>query len=184
MTRVTVQDGTVVMRDGKIGTEQECCCSRCRCDLFCPEFIGASVTVTGTRVGTVATTIPNADPGFNSAGPNCEIRPFDGGRQIIWQMGYTDTHQVVFVSFNVVCGYEYGLDPGEYFVTVGASIGTAPDDPSIIRETYYQKIYTDCDGNGLPLIDTANMEQTLCVDGNGNALDPCPVRIISRLLLA
>lgn len=27
MTQITVQDGKVVMRDGKIGTEQGCCCS-------------------------------------------------------------------------------------------------------------------------------------------------------------
>jgi hypothetical protein len=31
MTRITVQDGMPVMRDGKVGTEQECCC----CDPNC-----------------------------------------------------------------------------------------------------------------------------------------------------
>lgn len=185
MTKVTLQDGRVVMRDGKIGTEQECCCAKCRCDLSCPEFVGATISVTGTRAGTVSTTIPNADPQYAaSAAPVCDLRPFDGGRQIIWQLSYSDTHLVVFVDINVVCGNEYGLSPGEYFVTVSANVGTAPDDASIIRNVGYEKIYTDCDGNGLPVIDTANMEQTQCVDGNGNALDPCPVRIQSQLLLA
>lgn len=31
MTLVTMQDGTVVMRDGKVGTEQGCCCGGCNC---------------------------------------------------------------------------------------------------------------------------------------------------------
>lgn len=31
MTLVTFQDGRVVMRDGKVGTEQACCCGQCDC---------------------------------------------------------------------------------------------------------------------------------------------------------
>ena len=182
---LTVSDGALVVRGDKLGTEQACCCPKCRCDLVCPEFAGAEISVTGTRVGTVNTTIPNADPEFSaSVAPVCDLRPFDGGRQIIWQLSYSDTHLIVFVDVNVVCGYEYGLAPGEYFVTVVSQIGGAPDDPSIIRSVGYEKIYTDCDGNGLPVIDTANMDQTQCVDGNGDPLAPCPVRIQSRLLLA
>lgn len=185
MTTITVQDGKIVMRDGKVGTEQACCCPKCRCDLECPEFSGADVSVTGTRVGTVTTTIPNADPDFDrSVAPLCDVRPFGGGRQIIWSMEYIDDYLVVTVSFNAVCGSEFGLDPGEYFVSVTAQVGTAPDDASIIRSVNYEKIYTDCDGNGLPVIDTADMQQTQCIDGNGDPLSPCPVRIQSRLLLA
>ena len=185
MTLITFDAGKVIMRDGKVGTEQECCCTKCRCDLECPTFSGAEVSVTGTRVGTVTTTIPNADPDFiRSIAPMCDVRPFGGGRQIIWAMEYVDDYLVVVVSFNVVCGSEYGLDPGEYFVTVAATVGTPPDDPGIIRSVNYEKIYTDCDGNGLPVIDTADMESTFCQDGNGDTLAPCPVRIQSRLLLA
>lgn len=185
MTLITFRDGKVLMRDGKVGSEQSCCCNQCRCSLECPEFAGAIVSVTGTRVGTVATTIPNANPDFAaSIAPVCDLRPFDGGMQIIWQLSYSDTHLIAFVGINVVCGNEYGLSPGEYFVTVSATIGTPPDDPGIIRSVGYEKIYTDCDGNGLPLIDTDNMDQTQCVDGNGNPLAPCPVRIQSQLLLA
>lgn len=185
MTLITFRNGKVLMRDGKVGSEQACCCNQCRCELVCPEIAGAQVSVTGTRVGTVSTTIPNADPDFAaSAAPICDLRPFDGGRQIIWQLSYSDTHLVVFVDFNVVCGSEYGLEPGEYFVTVTAQVGIAPDDPIAIRSVNYEKIYTDCDGNGLPIIDTANMDQLQCVDGNGNALAPCPVRIQSQLILA
>lgn len=31
MTLITFQDGKVVMRDGKVGTEQACCCQQCEC---------------------------------------------------------------------------------------------------------------------------------------------------------
>ena len=31
MTLITLQDGKVVMRDGKVGTEQACCCGGCCC---------------------------------------------------------------------------------------------------------------------------------------------------------
>ena len=33
MTLITVQDGAVVMHDGKVGTEQACCCG-CQCQTF------------------------------------------------------------------------------------------------------------------------------------------------------
>jgi hypothetical protein len=182
---LTVSDGALVVHGDKLGTEQACCCPKCRCDLVCPEFAGAQVTVTGTRLGTLSATIPNADPNYaTSVAPLCDVRPFGGGRQIIWSFDYTDTHTVANIAFNVVCGSEYGLAPGEYFVTVTALIGTPPDDSSIIRLVTYDKIYTDCDGNGLPVIDTANMDQLQCSDGDGNPLAPCPVRIQAQLVLA
>ncbi len=31
MTLITFQDGKPVLRDGKVGTEQACCCSKCEC---------------------------------------------------------------------------------------------------------------------------------------------------------
>lgn len=53
MTPITVQDGKVVLRDGKIGTEQECCCSVCA---PCPdlEALCIAITLTG-HDGTVYT---------------------------------------------------------------------------------------------------------------------------------
>ena len=37
MTLITLQDGKIVLRDGKVGTEQACCCGggECDCDAFC-----------------------------------------------------------------------------------------------------------------------------------------------------
>jgi hypothetical protein len=43
MTKITIQDGKIVMRDGKVGTEQECCCAQCVCGDR-PENLGFSVT--------------------------------------------------------------------------------------------------------------------------------------------
>jgi hypothetical protein len=37
MTLITLQDGKLVLRDGKVGTEQECCCKKCESDEDCPE---------------------------------------------------------------------------------------------------------------------------------------------------
>ena len=187
MTLITFQDGGVVFRDGKVGTEQECCCQQCRCLLECPEFAGVEISVTGTKVGTVNVTIPSADPDFAlSSPPNCQLRPFDGGRQIIWDINYSigGTDFVLSATFDVACGSEFGLEPGEYFVDVTASVGTIPDDPGTIRNVAFQDIYTDCDGNGFPLIDTDNMQVNQCIDGDGNPLNPCPVRIRARLILA
>jgi hypothetical protein len=41
MTLITFQDGTVVVRDGKVGTEQACCCGCCLCSAEDPPFIDA-----------------------------------------------------------------------------------------------------------------------------------------------
>ena len=40
MTLITFQDGTVVMRDGKVGTEQACCCEPCFRLVLTPEILG------------------------------------------------------------------------------------------------------------------------------------------------
>jgi len=44
MTKITIQDGKIVMRDGKIGTEQQCCCQGCRCQCSSdgPPFVAES----------------------------------------------------------------------------------------------------------------------------------------------
>jgi hypothetical protein len=43
MTLITLQDSKVVLRDGKVGTEQACCCEQ-----VCNEFIGAGCDFTDT----------------------------------------------------------------------------------------------------------------------------------------
>lgn len=44
MTLITMQGGAVVMRDGKVGTEQGCCCATCSCaglSFGDPVYVGA-----------------------------------------------------------------------------------------------------------------------------------------------
>jgi hypothetical protein len=62
MTLITFQDGTVVVRDGKVGTEQACCCEDCVCEELCEGLsfdvqasiggmtVNASTTLPGTAV--------------------------------------------------------------------------------------------------------------------------------------
>ena len=45
MTLITFQDGKVVFRDGKVGTEQGCCCNRCGDD--CQQTVSVTVAVAG-----------------------------------------------------------------------------------------------------------------------------------------
>ena len=74
MTKITIQDGKVVMRDGKVGTEQACCCEQqCPCELPLPE----NVTVTATLV----ISLPAVEPQFGALDPCAEgqytIGPFN-----------------------------------------------------------------------------------------------------------
>jgi len=59
MTLITFQDGSPILKDGKVGTEQACCCDGGGCAASCED----ELTVTGSIGGmtaTVITTIPGA----------------------------------------------------------------------------------------------------------------------------
>jgi hypothetical protein len=71
MTTITAQDGKIVMRDGKVGTEQACCCKQCVCG-DCPESLGFSVTFYGTRDGTLTFTHPYTPPGGSASIALCD----------------------------------------------------------------------------------------------------------------
>jgi hypothetical protein len=46
MTLITFQDGQPVLRGGKVGTEQACCCGQsCQCTAYSPEFINLSCQI-------------------------------------------------------------------------------------------------------------------------------------------
>lgn len=62
MTLITFQDGKAVMRDGQVGTEQECCCGEASCD--CPltvQWGGNAAELTFTIGGNSCTLCMNAD---------------------------------------------------------------------------------------------------------------------------
>lgn len=45
MTLITFSDGKVVLRDGKVGTEQECCCNE-NCGMCCTDYQNCEITYT------------------------------------------------------------------------------------------------------------------------------------------
>jgi hypothetical protein len=49
VTRITLQDGKVVLRDGQVGTEEACCCEDCasECGQDCPQTVTVNVSVAG-----------------------------------------------------------------------------------------------------------------------------------------
>ena len=54
MTLITFQDGKPVLRDGKVGTEQECCCESCSCSIL---------NLNDLLYGDQPYSWPNVDPG-------------------------------------------------------------------------------------------------------------------------
>jgi hypothetical protein len=97
MTLITVQDGTVVMRDGKVGTEQACCCGLCPPCNF-PRSL--SVTIEGFPDGyswiSFAGGAPPEGGGFS---PNCGDDPanpvnYREAGSAVGTPGYTSTRLI------------------------------------------------------------------------------------------
>lgn len=87
MTKITLQDGRVVLRDGKIGTEQACCCGEeCVCPADCVDGLQISLGNEPTCAG-----------GFYSDFLDCT------GGGISASMYCSDGEWLVFVS---VCCFE------------------------------------------------------------------------------
>lgn len=96
MTLITFQDGKVVLRDGKVGTEQDCCCSddgECPCEeaVFetCPEGYTVTfdiiivhpdqTTEPGTATVAISKLLANLWTGAAEGGQvSAEIYCFDG----------------------------------------------------------------------------------------------------------
>jgi hypothetical protein len=60
MTLITFQDGTVVFREGKVGTEQACCCQACACPDLCEGITFEAEATIGGMTVSVSTTVPGA----------------------------------------------------------------------------------------------------------------------------
>ena len=61
MTLVTFQDGSVILRDGKVGTEQECCCVRCVCPETCSGVAFEAEASIGGMTVNASTPMPGTD---------------------------------------------------------------------------------------------------------------------------
>ena len=62
MTLITVQDGKPVLRDGKVGTEQACCCqNECECQCICPGFALTPLIWGPSPYGPIYESLPDAE---------------------------------------------------------------------------------------------------------------------------
>jgi hypothetical protein len=61
MTLITFQDGKVVLRDGKVGTEQACCCQECVCPELCDGITFDVQASIGGMTVTASSPIPGTD---------------------------------------------------------------------------------------------------------------------------
>jgi hypothetical protein len=105
MTRITFQDGKVVLRDGQVGTEEACCCGgECECPNECVENLAISL---GGN--------PECFGGFYSDFLNCA----GGGISAVLQCN--DGQWLVFVS---VCCFE---NSGLCFASYEAVLECEPD---------------------------------------------------------
>ena len=184
MTLITFTGGKVVVRDGKVGTEQACCCNKCLCELDCDVVQNVSLTFYGTKNGDVAVSWPSADPNLaTSAGPFCTI--YGNSRQVSFTIILTEpdggggVRTVASATIQINCGPDAGLNDGEYFISVTGTYGQTGD--ALYITFSYDSISTICDQAGLPLVDTDAMTCTDCTDqANGQVqLDPCPVRVVA-----
>lgn len=105
MTLITVQGDKIVLRDGKVGTEQECCCEReCECPADCVEGLQLSLGNSPVCFGGAYSDFLECLSGGISAVMYCS-----GGQ---W---------IVFVS---VCCFE---NEGTCFASYAATLECEPD---------------------------------------------------------
>jgi hypothetical protein len=172
----------LLVRDGKLGTEQECCCPSCLCNA-CPESLGFSVTFYGTRDGTLTFTHPHVSASGIESLALCD-RDEDSTSYSLYLL---EDEPLGFGFLNIAsatiafaCGPAIdGVGRSWYVSVTGAIAVNAQGD----QVTYaYEAILDACDSRGLPIIDTDNMAAVTCInDTTGLALDPCPVRVTASI---
>ncbi len=179
MTQITFTDGKVVMRDGKVGTEQACCCKQCVCG-DCPESLGFSVTFYGTRDGTLTFTHPHAAGGSGSASLALCDRVGDSTSYSFYLVedealgvGFLN---IASATIAVACGPAVDGDGRSWYVSVNGAVAVNAQGDQVSYAA--EGIVTACDNNGLPVIDTDALAFTNCTDQEtGLELDPCPIRV-------
>lgn len=120
MTQITLQNGSVVLRDSKVGTEQNCCCEECHgsCDtgVDCAPGCCCATTWTGESPGSLVKACRRTADGYacccDSYKKLCfvdktEIVPHDGGlnceNPIVPDIpGSPPPNAIVLVNANVV----------------------------------------------------------------------------------
>lgn len=179
MTLITFQDGMAVMRDGKVGTEQECCCAKCLCD-GCPESLGFSVTFYGTKSGTLTFTHPYTAPSGVQSAVTCD-RYFSSTNIAI---GLTEDEAIPFgfsniatVSVAIACGAENAVEDGKWYVLINGTVAINANNDQVPYQ--FEGLVSVCDQTGLAVIDTDLIDVQQCTDPvTGNPIVPCPIRVV------
>jgi hypothetical protein len=208
VTRITLQDGKIVLRDGKVGTEEACCCGACEC-VECDKLYNVSVTVEGSKLGAVTKTFAIDDPAFFfqcfgavdvDCTPNGNVGDRFGfvqyqcsrfGDSTFISVQYQENEIIPFGTQNIFdvivtwfCGTNWGTEDGEWYLLVVASVEPPNQNPYDKVLFDAEKLYQpqDC-GPTSPIvaIDTGNMTVNNCNLG-GVAQNPCPVRIRASLV--
>ena len=184
MTLITLQNGKVVVRGGKVGTEQECCCLNCLCD-ECPESLGFSVTFYGTRDGTLTFTHPYTPPGGSASIALCDRL----GESTSLLFGMVEDEVIPFgfgniaqVTINVACGPAYEVGARNWYVSVTGKILTNNQGDQVTFN--FASILDFCEDNGLPVIDTNLLTAVdpCTVEATGVPVDPCPIRVTASII--
>jgi len=197
------------MHDGKVGTEQACCCGGCEC-VECNKLFTVSVTIDGSKLGPSTKTVNISDPAsffqcFGAVDAACNPNGNVGDRfgSITYQctrsgdstqiyVRYSEDEIILFGTQNIFdviviwfCGPGYGTENGEWYLTVSASVEPPGQDPPRDQISFFaEKLYQpeEC-GPTSPIvaIDTDSMTVGSC-DLGGVAQNPCPVRVRASLV--
>ena len=182
MTLITLQNGKDVVRGGKVGTEQECCCLNCLCD-ECPESLGFSVTVYGTRDGTLTFTHPYTPPSGTTSIAVCDRV----GDSTSYLLALVHDEALVFGFGNVAsafisfaCGPEVDGVGRSWYVNINGRILVNAAGDQVAYS--YDAVIDFCESNGLPVIDTDELTVSQCQDeSTGQPLIPCPIRVTASI---
>lgn len=128
VTLISLQDGNVVMRDGKVGTEQDCCCEQ-ECDVSsADELTQPNVTITDDgcpcETGSLSGSYAYSGVGFFGYEWNdttdCDVDGFNPGTEFYAPMvvNVTDGCQVLVSTYRLGSG---GLPSGLSGETDGSS---------------------------------------------------------------
>jgi hypothetical protein len=197
VTRITLQDGKVVLRDGQVGTEEACCC--CLCE-GCADEYDVTVTITGRVGGPITKTFRATSPSFFEAfgdqngavGERFGFVLFEcvSGTILTVQVSESEVeefgnNQIYQAIMQWTCGPGNDVNPGEWFQNVSGDLEPEERGGQISTRFVfqYEKLLTaqECRG-AIPRLDTDNMTNLSCdTEADSTPLNPCPVRIVATV---
>jgi hypothetical protein len=198
MTLITFEDGKPLMKeDGKVGTEQECCC--CRCE-DCADEYDVTVQITGRVGGQITKTFRVTAPFFfetfgdqnGAVGERFGFIQFECNPGTILTVLVSEseveqfgTNQIYQAAIQWTCGPGNDVNPGEWFQSLSGDLEPEERNGQISTRFIfqYERLLTsqECRGS-IPRLDTDNMANLSCnAEAGGTPLNPCPVRIVATV---